>query len=132
MIKNAIVKLIKKVPFLYNLAKKVVNKKNKSLSYNNITNNDVYYIYIMKQEEELNEIKQHYDEIKKENSKLAIIVDDKDSYNYMHKIIRENINISFMDLQYFKTYNKKINVSKYILLDYKSNQYNKDIFEYVM
>ena len=131
MLKKKIVALIKKSPFLYNLAKKFLNKKDKNFSYK-LMDNDVYYVYIMQEKEELEKIKQHYDKMKNANSKLAIVINDKYAYNYMHKLIRENMSISFIDLQYFKLYNKKIMFNKCIMLDYKNNQYNEEILEYVI
>ncbi len=122
--KNEIIKFIKKHPFLYNLAKKI-NRKLKVIPPKNSYSSDyVYYTYILKKEEELNKVKEHYRKIEKENTKLFIIVDNEEYCKYIHKFIRENVNILFASMQYFKRYNKKLKLNKYILLDYKNNDFD--------
>ena len=70
-----------------------------------------------------------YDAIKNNNSKLFIIIKNKDYQIEMNRIMRENLDILFADLNYFKNYQKKLKLGNLLLLDYR-NDYN-DILKYL-
>lgn len=127
--KNKLIKFVKKHPFLYNLAKKVNRKLKKIPPKNEYKTNVIYYIYTMRKKDEIEKIKEHYNKIKSNNSRLLIVVDNIEYSLYMHELIRENQGISFADLNYFKKYNKNLSGKKYIMLDY--NQENIDIIKYM-
>ena len=127
--KDKIIKFIKQNPFLYNLAKKVNRKLNKIPPKQEYFSNIVYYIYILKEQDDLEKIKKHYKKVEENNSKLLIVIDNKDVATTIHKLIRENQNILFVDLNYFKYYQTKLQISKFIMLDYKEE--NLELLEYI-
>lgn len=129
--KNKLIQFVKKHPFLYNLAKKINRKFNKVPVKVDYVTNVIYYTYILKKEEELPLIKKHFNKLKKENTKLFIVVDNKEYNKYIHKFIRENINILFASLDYFKTYHKNLNANRIILLDYNQDYTNMEILDYL-
>ena len=115
---NSIIRLLKKIPFLYNLAKKVNSILNKK---NTVAKNQVYIIhygFILKNLEELEAIKEKYKSLQKYNTKLFVLVDNP-SYNIiMHKLIKENPDISFASFDYFKRYHAKFSNYRVMWLNY--------------
>ena len=122
--KNKIIRFIKNHPFLYNLAKKINRRLKVTRPKKSYSSDYIYYTYILKEAGELNKIKEHYKKIERENTKLFVIVDNEEYSQYIHKFIRENVNILFASMQYFKKYNKKLKLNKYLLLDYRNNEFD--------
>lgn len=122
--KNKIIRFIKNNPLLYNIAKKINRSLKITPPKKSYSSDYIYYTYILKEAGELNKIKEHYKKIERENTKLFIIVDNEENCKYIHKFIRENVNILFASMQYFKKYNKKLKLNKYLLLDYKDNKFD--------
>lgn len=122
--KNKIIRFIKNHPFLYNLAKKINRRLKVTPPKKSYSSDYIYYAYILKEAGELNKIKEHYKRIERENTKLFVIVDNEEYSQYIHKFIRENVNILFASMQYFEKYNKKLKLNKYLLLDYKDNKFD--------
>ena len=115
---NLIIRLIKKSPFLYNLAKKVNRLLNRNNSVPKREKYVTYYGFIMKNLEELPLIKEKYKNLQKYNTNLFILVDNP-SYNIiMHKIIRENPEICFASFDYFKTHQAKLSNYRIMWLNY--------------
>lgn len=129
--KNKIIQFIKKHPFLYNLAKKFNRKLNRVPVKVDYVSRAIYYTYIMKNQGEIELIRNNYNHIKKQNTKLLIIVDNKDLNKYIHKYIRENTDILFASLDYFKKYHKTISASRMILLDYNKNYEEQELLNYL-
>ena len=127
--KDKIIKFVKKHPFLYNLAKKVNRKLNRVPPKKEYTSSYIYFTYQMEDLNELEKIRSHYNSIKNNNSKLFIIIKNKDYQIEMNRIIRENLDILFADLNYFEKYQKKLRLGNLLLLDYR-NDY-KDILKYL-
>ena len=122
--KNKIIRFIKNHPFLNNLAKKINRRLKVTPPKKSYSSDYIYYAYILKEAGELNKIKEHYKKIERENTKLFVIVDNEEYSQYIHKFIRENVNILFASMQYFKKYNKKLKLNKYLLLDYRNNEFD--------
>lgn len=116
---NYIILFIKKNPFLYNLAKKINAKLNKT-DYSDFTGipEIIYYAFIMKNPDELSAIKENYKNLQKYNTKLFVLVDNPDCDIIMHKLIRENPDISFASAHYFKKHRAKLLNHKLLWLNY--------------
>lgn len=130
--KNKIIQFIKKHPFLYNTAKKINRKLNKIQVREDYEVKSTFYVYVMKEEHEFELIKKHYAKISNYNTKLLIIINNPNYNKYIHKYIRENPDILFISLDYFKKYHKTINVDKFVFLDYNNNSNQEEILEYVL
>ena len=130
-VKNKIIQFIKKHPFLYNLAKKF-NRKTESIPVKiDYVTNTIYYTYLLKKEEELPLIKKHYNAIRKDNTRLFVIVDNAEYNKYMHKFIRENVNVLFASLDFFKTYHKNLNANRLVMLDYHQDMSNTEVLDFL-
>ena len=128
--KDKIIKFIKKRPFLYNLAKKVKRKLDRISPKEGYPSKVIFYTYFMKDKEELELIKKHYQAIKTDKSKLLIIITNVECQQYIHKFIRENLDILFADLNYFKKYQKKMTMDRILLLDYHQEK-EKEFLSYI-
>ena len=128
--KNKLIKFIKKHPYLYNLAKKVNRRLNRISPKQEYQSKYIYYTYMLEDEKELEKIKKHYQEVKTDISKLFIINTNPKYQPIMHQWIRDNQNILFADLNYFKKYKRKMLLDKVILLDYKT-QNQKELLSYI-
>lgn len=128
--KNKLIKFIKKHPYLYNLAKKVNRRLNRIAPKQEYQSKYIYYTYMLEDENELEKIKKHYQEVKTDISKLFIIITNPKYQPIIHRWIRDNQNILFADLNYFKKYKKKMSLDKMILLDYKT-QNQKELLSYI-
>lgn len=115
---NKIIAFIKKSPFLYNLAKRVNRAFAKTSNVPKKAAAFSYYVYIMKSEDELDKIIEHYNEIKKFNTKLFVLVDNKKLNILIHKFIRENPDICFASFDYFKKYRSKLSNYRVMWLNY--------------
>lgn len=129
--KNKIIKYVKKHPFLYNLAKKVNRRLNRVPVKVDYVTKSIYYTYIMKNQGELELIKNNYASIKKLNTKLFVIIDNKDLNKFIHKYIRENTNIQFASMDYFKKYHKTINANRMVVLDYNKDYKEQELLDYL-
>lgn len=127
--KDKIIKFIKKHPFFYNLAKKVNRKLNRVPPKKEYSSSFVYFTYQMENLEELEKIRKHFNAIKNNNSKLFIIIKNKDYQIEMNRIMRENLDILFADLNYFEKYQKKLGLGNLLLLDYRIDY--SDILKYL-
>ncbi len=116
---NYIILFIKKNPFLYNLAKKINRKLNKSAD-SDFTGvpEIIYYAYIMKNPDELSIIREKYEKLQKYNTKLFVLVDNPNCDIIMHKLIRENPDVSFASSNYFKKHQAKLLNHKLMWLNY--------------
>lgn len=128
--KNKLIKFVKNNPFLYNLAKKINRKLKRIPPKQDYHSNVILYTYLMNNKEELDLIKNHYNSIKTDKSKLFIIITNIECQQYMHKFIRDNLDILFADLNYFKKYQRKIIMDRMLLLDYHQSKQN-EILSYV-
>lgn len=128
--KNKIIKFVKKNPFLYNLAKKINRRLNRIPPKQEYHSKCIYYTYMMSNKEELELIKAHYNTIKTDKSKLFIVITDKEHQKDIHRLIRENLDILFADINYFKKYQKKMIMDRMLLLDYHQSK-EQEILEYV-
>lgn len=119
--KSAIIGIVKKNKFLYNLAKKVNRKLgNIPPKKEYKTSNKIYFTYILENTNDIDKIKEHYDSIKNEKSILLIVIDDIAISKNIHKLMRQYDDILFSDANYFKNYNKNFPFEKIVLIDYKS------------
>ena len=116
---NHIILFIKKNPFLYNLARKIVEKfkKTDESDFTGIPE-VIYYAYIMKNPDELSFIRGKYENLQKYNTKLFVLVDNSDCNISMHRLIRENPDISFAASDYFKRHQAKLLNHKLMWLNY--------------
>lgn len=128
--KNKIIKFVKKRPYLYNLAKKVNRRLNRIAPKQEYQSKYIYYTYMLEDEKELEKIKEHYQEVKTDYSKLFIIITNSKYQPVIHQWIRNNQNILFADLNYFEKYKKKMLLDKMILLDYQT-QNQKELLSHI-
>ncbi len=114
-----IIRFVKKNPFLYNLAKRVNGRLNRNsipAVSKNVTS--TYYAYIIKNLNELETVKKKYEDLQKYNTKLFVLVDNPNYNIMMHKLIRENPDISFASFDYFKKYSAKLTNNNFMWLNY--------------
>ena len=128
--KDKIIKIIKKSPFLYNLAKKVNQILNKKPEVQKYESKTIYYTYMLNEEKELDLIKEHYKKIKEANSRLFVINTNPKNRINMHSWIRNNLDVSFADINYFKKYQTKLSTERMIILDYKSDK-EQELLSYI-
>ena len=129
--KNKIIQFVKNHPFLYNLAKKFNRKLNRvPVKVDYITRN-IYYTYTMQSEDNLNTIRENYNRIKKPWTKLFIVIDNNELNKNIHRYIRENTDIMFASLDYFRKYHKTINAGRMVLLDFNKNYEFEEILDYL-
>lgn len=128
--KDKLIKLVKKHPYLYNLAKKVNRKLNRIPPKQEYQSKIIYYTYILEEEKELELIKEHYQSIRTDKSKLFVILTNPKYQLDMNKWIRNNLDILFADLNYFKKYHKKMLLDKVTLIDYKM-QKQRELLSYI-
>ena len=115
---NFLIRLVKKSPFLYNLEKKINRLLKRNTAAPKREKYITYYCYIMKNLNELDAIKENYKNLQKYNTKLFILINNP-SYNIIiNKIIRENPDICFADLDYFKKYQAKLSNYRMMWLNY--------------
>ncbi len=120
---NSIIRLVKKSPFLYNLAKKVNRMLNPKAFISSAPETDlIFYAYILKSPDELATIRKKYQGLQKYNTKLFILVDNPNYNIILHKLIRENPDICFASSNYFERYHKKLSNNKIIWLNYTESQ----------
>lgn len=124
--KNKIIKIIKKNPILYKIAKKIYRKFVKENVPKRICEENFYFLYILENLEELEKIKQHFKELNYENAYLAILINNENYNIIIHDLIEQEDAI-ILSANYFRKYNKKINFKKMILLDYKNQNYKNII-----
>lgn len=129
--KNKIIQFVKNHPFLYNLAKKFNRKLNRVPVKVDYVTRIIYYTYTMKSEEDLEKIRKHYSTIKKLNTKPFVIIDNNELNKFIHKYIRENTDIMFASLDYFKKYHKLLSANRMILLDFNKDYENEELLEYL-
>lgn len=126
---NAIIRFIKKSPFLYNLAKKVNRVFRK---YDNVPKPGkkiIYYGYIMRDEAELPAIREDYNSIAKFDTKLFILIDNPEYNLKMHKFIRENPDICFANFDYFERHHFKFSVLRIMWMNFSKE--DRKILEFV-
>ena len=129
--KNKIIQFVKNHPFLYNLAKKFNRKLNRVPVKVDYVTRIIYYTYTMKSEEDLEKIRKHYSTIKKLNTKPFVIIDNNELNKFIHKYIRENTDIMFASLDYFKKYHKLLSANRMILLDFNKDYENEELLEFL-
>lgn len=129
--KNKIIQFVKNHPFLYNLAKKFNRKLNRVPVKVDYVTRIIYYTYTMKSEEDLEKIRKHYSTIKKQNTKPFVIIDNKELNKFIHKYIRENTDMMFASLDYFKKYHKTLSASRMVLLDFNRDYEDEELLEYL-
>lgn len=129
--KNKIIQFVKNHPFLYNLAKKFNRKLNRVPVKVDYVTRIIYYTYTMKSEEDLEKIRKHYSTIKKLNTKPFVIIDNNELNKFIHKYIRENTDIMFASLDYFKKYHKLLSANRMILLDFNKDYEDEELLEYL-
>ena len=129
--KNKIIQFVKNHPFLYNLAKKFNRKLNRVPVKVDYVTRIIYYTYTMKSEEDLEKIRKHYSTIKKLNTKPFVIIDNNELNKFIHKYIRENTDIMFASLDYFKKYHKTLSASRMVLLDFNKDYEDEELLEYL-
>lgn len=129
--KNKIIQFVKNHPFLYNLAKKFNRKLNRVPVKVDYVTRIIYYTYTMKSEEDLEKIRKHYSTIKKLNTKPFVIIDNKELNKFIHKYIRENTDMMFASLDYFKKYHKLLSANRMILLDFNKDYESEELLEYL-
>lgn len=115
--KKIIVKLIKKNPFIY---KKAILIHQKFILKKTARKKSLYkYIcYTLNNIDELEKIKEHYDLIKKQNTKLVIIINNPNYNLQLHTLIEANPKIIFISYDYIEKYNKTLNLGNSIFIDY--------------
>lgn len=128
-IKNSIIAFIKKNPFLYNLAKKVNRKLSNNQTAYKRNPSYLYYGYIIKSEEELSAVTEHYNSVKRYDTHMICITYNPECNLAIHRLIRENPDICFMSFDYFKRYHLKFSNYRIIWLNY-TDEYS-EILNYI-
>ncbi len=124
---DLIIGFIKKHPFLYNLAKRLTGRSRRSAAPQRgaVT----FYGFVMNDLARLDSIKSEYEKIKKYNTSLFILVNDKNLKLCINRLIRENPDICFADFDYFRKYNKRLSLSGIVWIDYSTAQ--RELLEYL-
>lgn len=117
--KRLLIKFIKKVPFLYNIAKSINKKRHLKKLKANQDDETKYICYTLDEIEELCKIREHYKSIKTPNTSLLIIIKNGKYNLQIHELIENNPNINFISLNYLEKYNKRIDIRNCIFLNYK-------------
>lgn len=112
--KNFVIRLVKNNPVLYRSAKKIYRtfQPAKATVYRN---NDYSIVYRISDPSELQDILSEYNSYRKENTRLVILV-DKNTLR-IHSLIRQYPGVIFYSLDYYKKYQKKLNIRNMIFID---------------
>ena len=118
--KNYLIKLIKKNKYLYSFARKVYYRiwKKPVVKRSNLEEMK-YVVYVLKNMDELEKIKEHYSKLKIKDYLLMIIVDNPDYNLNIHELISSE-SCAIVSADYFRRYYKKLNLKNVIILDYKN------------
>lgn len=118
--KKTIIKFIKRIPFLYKLARFVNKKLNPNKFFKKVEDDNKYICYVLQHIDELEKIQEHFTLLKTDKTRLLVVIKNK-KYNLMlHNLIQENKDINFISYDYLEKYNKKIELKNIIFLDYNS------------
>lgn len=117
--KRLLIKFIKKVPFLYNIAKSINKKIYPNKFVEKKDDDNIYICYALDELEELEKVQEHYKLIQTEQTELLIIIKNNKYNLYMHELIENNPKINFISLSYIEKYHKEISIKNLIFLDYR-------------
>ena len=117
--KRLLIKFIKKVPFLYNIAKSINKKIYPNKFVEKKDDDNIYICYALDELEELEKVQEHYKLIQTEQTELLIIIKNNKYNLYMHELIENNPKINFISLSYIETYHREISIKNLIFLDYR-------------
>ena len=124
--KNWVIKTVKRHPILYRGAKKIyrtINPANPTI----YRNYDYQIAYELEDEREIKKILYHYNSFRKYNMQLFILV--KGNISYIHEYIRKYPGITFLSLDYYRKYGKKMDLTNIILVDAQKEV--PDIINYI-
>ena len=88
--KRLLIKFIKKVPFLYNIAKSINKKIYPNKFVEKKDDDNIYICYALDELEELEKVQEHYKLIQTEQTELLIIIKNNKYNLYMHELIENN------------------------------------------
>ena len=117
--KRLLIKFIKKVPFLYNIAKSINKKIYPNKFVEKKDDDNIYICYALDELEELEKVQEHYKLIQTEQTELLIIIKNNKYNLYMHELIENNPKINFISLSYIEKYHREISIKNLIFLDYR-------------
>ncbi len=127
--KKTLIKVIKTNKYSFELAKRIQNRFN-IRSVKNIEN-EVNFGYIMNNINELDEIKKHFQTIKSSNKRLWIFLTNNVPNNKIHFLFEKNVAVSFISIEYFKRYNKKLLLSNVVVLNHHEKIYSQELLEII-
>ena len=117
--KRLLIKFIKKVPFLYNIAKSINKKIYPNKFVEKKDDDNIYICYALDELEELEKVQEHYKLIQTEQTGFLIIIKNNKYNLYMHELIGNNPKINFISLSYIEKYHREISIKNLIFLDYR-------------
>ena len=120
--KRLLIKFIKKVPFLYNIAKSINKKIYPNKFVEKKDDDNIYICYALDELEELEKVQEHYKLIQTEQTELLIIIKNNKYNLYMHELIENNPKINFISLSYIEKYHREISIKNLIFLDYRHRE----------
>ena len=104
-------------PILYRIAKRFY-RKIKPAKPTLYQQKDYWITCTLTKKEDIQKILSYYKQIKKDNYRLLILV-EADPLE-IHEWIRSYPSISFLSMDYYKTYQKKLNIPNMIYVDWQS------------
>ena len=116
--KRHLIKFIKMNPILYRIAKRFY-RKIKPAKPTLYQQKDYWITCSLTQKDDIKKIIDYYKQIKKDNYRLLILV-ESDPLE-MHQWIQNYPSISFLSMDYYKMYHKKLNIPNMIYVDWRSH-----------
>lgn len=112
--KNIAIRIVKSNPILYKGAKKIYRtfQPAKPTLYRN---HDYSMVYQIKAPEKMSAVLEHFGKYRKNNTRLVVIVSG--NTRVIHLLFRDYPGVIFLSMDYYKKYQKKLNIKNMILTD---------------
>ena len=113
--KNFVIRLVKNNPVLYRGAKRVYRtfQPAKPTIYRN---NDYSIVYRLNNPDEMENILDHYNDLRRENTRIVVLVSGNELK--LHGLIRTYPGVHFLSLDYYRRYQKKLAIRNMILTNW--------------
>ena len=112
--KNFVIKLVKNNPLLYQGAKKVYRtfQPARPTVYRN---KDYRIVYRISALEQMTDVLEHYDRIRRVNTRPVVLVDGMT--REIHRLFRQYPGVQFYSMDYYRTYQKRLYINNMIVTD---------------
>lgn len=124
--KNYLIKWIKKNRFLYRNIKKIMRMIRKQPTIQEPCQRYMC-VYIMNDISEFSDIYEHFQQYQTPQYHLVVVV--KGYVESIHTLIQNNLDITFLSLDYFENYHQKFNIESMLLMDYHQDN---QIMDYIV